>query len=413
MVGKVFNAVNGIIENIEDDKKNSEDLSLFTGIGALPVLKYLKYKCTNDPKIIEEIHVSLNKFINQLNETEVHPNYCSGLAGLAKMFDYILRKEILDKEATEDLKEALLDIDELISEITLSNTKTIDDVDFLHGSFGTAFYLLERLPYNSDPIFKESVVKLFERLANIVNEDITNASKVENEVVVDDLMHKTNCGLAHGHTAYIIIFSKFLEIYPENDLIKEVLKRSVSCLLKFESTDQNTFATFPSIAVNQITAQYDIALGWCYGDQSISLGLYKASVILQDNSLKEKAISLAYRNVNRNSLDRIFPYSSYDSGFCHGLASVAYIHKKWFAITGDDLFYKEYEKYISNILDFGEKHEGFPKFSIEGFKEAVGMLDGTIGVGMVLLDYLLGPQDYGWDNFFLLDVTSNLKNYDI
>lgn len=410
MVDKIFNVVDGIIKNIEDDKKNNEDLSLFTGIGALPVLKYLKYKFTNDPKVIEEIHTILNRFINKLNESEVHPNYCSGLAGLAKMFDYLLRKKILDKEAAEDLKEALQDIDELIFAITLKNTKSIDDVDFLHGSFGTAFYLLERIPYNSDPHFKQNVLLLFERLVNIVEEDITNSDKVENEVVVDDLLYRTNCGLAHGHLAYIMIFSKFLEIYPENDVVREVLKRSVSCLLKFESTDENTFAKFPSIAINQATAEYDIALGWCYGDQTISLGLYKASVILQNNSLREKAISLAYRNVRRNSLDKIFPYPSYDAGFCHGLASVAYIHKKWFTITGDDFFYKEYEKYISSILDFGEEHKGFPKFTLDGFKETIGMLDGSIGVGIVLFDYLLGVQDHGWDNFFLLDVTSNIKN---
>jgi hypothetical protein len=403
-----INMINNYIDiNIEDNN----DISLCNGIGALPIFYYLQFRLTNNKEYVEKIHSLITKIIEIINENEVPLSYCNGLVGVAHVFNYIRKQDVLNHEALIDIEDALLTIDESVVDYYISQTKTIDDVDFLHGSFGAAFYLIERLPDNPDIVFKNKIIQLFEILSNIVLGDIKKTNSVSNIVDCNEHTHKTNCGLAHGHISYMIIFSKFLEKIPENILVNEVLQKSVECLLQFENSNDRGLSQFPGIAVNKLTANYSTTLGWCYGDQTISLGLHIVSGVLKDEKIKEQALSLAYRNLGRNTFDTIFSSpDKYDACFCHGLSSVAYIHKKWYSISKDDNFYKEYEKLILDVLSFGDNKNGiagYQKYLGDGtYMDSIGLLDGAIGIGIVLIDYLLEFDDCGWDNFFLLDINN-------
>ncbi|MET0943957.1 MAG: lanthionine synthetase LanC family protein, partial [Flavobacterium sp.] len=316
---------------------------------------------------------------------------------------------ILSSEAFTDIEDALLAIDDNVAAYYIEQTKSIADIDFLHGAFGAAFYLVERLSDNKDFSFQEKVIKLFELLCNIILYEIKETDKVKELRDITEETHVTNCGLAHGHISYILILSKFLEHFPKNELVRETLTKSVQCVLEFESTNANDLSQFPSIAVNAKTANYTTSLGWCYGDQTISLGLYKAAGILKDASLKEKALHLAYINLARNTTDKMFSSrDNYDACLCHGLTSVAYIHKKWYSISKDEKFFNEYERLAEDVLKFGENKKGiggYQKRLGDGkLEDSVGLLDGIIGIGMFFIDYLLEFDDCGWDNLFLLDV---------
>lgn len=404
----ILRKINLINKYIDSTLDGNSDISLFNGLGGMPIFYYLQYKLSNDEKYIKKIHDLFEKIIGLINETDIKISYCNGLIGVAHMFNYIRKKGVLEIEALEDIEEALLTIDSTIIDFSIENTWTIDDSDFLHGSFGAAFYLIERLQDNQDELFKEKVILLVEKLAQIVILDVEKTKKVKGLIDYDDDTHLTNCGLAHGNVSHILIFSKFLENVPENELIKNALIDTVECLLGFETESENSFSKFPGIAVNKITANYNISLGWCYGDQTISLALYKASKILNRKDLEEKAFYLAYANLKRNSGEKMFRTQKYDACFCHGLSSVAYIHKKWYLISKDEIFFKEYERYILDILNFGENQKGiagYQKFAgKDGYIDCVGFLDGVLGIGTVFLDYLLEFDDCGWDNFFLLDV---------
>ena len=397
-----------INEHIDLTLENNTNISLFNGISGIPIFYYLNYRLTNNKEYINKIHFLLDKIIGIINETDIQLSYCNGILGIAHMFDFIRKKNILKPDASIDIEDALSFIDEYIANSILSITRTIEDIDYLHGSFGAALYLIDRYTNDSKLEFKNKVIELFEKLALIILSEIEKTKSVINNVDLDDDSHKTNCGLAHGHISYIIILSKFIDKIPENNLIKSTVVECVDCVLGFESNDENDFSKYPSIAVNKASAHYSVALGWCYGDQTISFGLYKASIVLEDEKLKQKALDLAYRNLERNTIEKIFPTKKYDASFCHGLSSVAYIHKKWFLISNDKMFYKEYVKYINEVLNFGNQEigiAGYQKLLGKGeYADSFGFLDGVIGIGIVLMDYLLEFDDCGWDNFLLLDV---------
>jgi hypothetical protein len=408
---RIHDKINMINNYIDINTEDNNNISLCNGIGALPIFYYLQFKLTNNKEYVDKIHDLITKIITIINENDVQLSYCNGLVGIAHLFNYIRKQDVLNPEALIDIEEALLIIDKNVADYYISHTKTMEDIDFLHGAFGAAFYLIERFPDNPDIVVKNKIIQLFEILSNIVLDDIKKTNSVNGVLDYTDDTHRTNCGLAHGHISFMIIFAKFVEKIPDNILVNKALQKSIECLLEFENNNDNGFSVFPGIAINKLTANYNTTLGWCYGDQAISLGLHIVSNVLEDKKIKDKALTLAYRNLARNTFDTIFSSpDKYDACFCHGLSSIAYIHKKWYSISKDENFYKEYEKLIFDVLILGDNKNGiagYQKYQGGGtYIDSIGLLDGVIGIGIVLTDYLLELDDCGWDNFFLLDINN-------
>lgn len=387
-------------------------LSLFSGLGGYPVFYYLLYELTKEEKYLREIQKYLEKIFEIINNNDEYSfSYCDGLTGIAFMFNFLLKKNILPKQTQIDVKEALSFIDVTLIDYALKNTKDFKDIDFLHGAFGAAYYLNERVLNLSKKDSSKKLISFYEKLATITIAEVKKSKNMKNLTIkeIDDKTHRTNCGLAHGHVSYIIIFIKFLANFPENKLVKEAVKQSTECLMSFMSDDENSFCQFPSIAVNKLTASYNsIPLGWCYGDQTISFALIKASEFLSDKKLAKVSHYLAEKNLSRDSINKIFSIPFYDSGFCHGLSSIAYLHKKWSLISNNEEFKVQYYNFILKLLENGNQSDksisGYQKhIGNNVFKNEVGFLTGSLGIGVVLIDYLLDINNTEWDSFFLLN----------
>lgn len=380
--------------------KNNSYVSLLTGIGGIPIFYYVLYQIEGEEVYLKKMRGVVENLYEKLDTEEYGLTYSSGLSGVAYMLNYLNERKVID-----DIGDELEFIDESITSFTEKNMKSIDDLDFLHGALGATNYLVERMKKNEKII--ASTTDLVIRLCNIINKDIRNAETVRELLEYDDDTHRTNCGLAHGRVSEIIILSKFLEQFPDNMVVRETIRDCVNCLLSFQSEDENTTCAYPSIAVNQKTANYNIHLGWCYGDQVVSLGLYKASKVLNDQEIFSKAKALAYRTLKRNTVKKALLSNFHDSAFCHGASSLAYCNKKWYQITKDSQFKENYEKFIGNIIENGKNDiglAGYRKYlGNNKFENAIGMLDGVAGIGIVLADYFLEENQVDWDSFFLLN----------
>ncbi|WP_338648507.1 lanthionine synthetase LanC family protein [Flavobacterium sp. KS-LB2] len=382
--------------------KSNENFSLFTGIGGLPLFYVMLFKLTKEKKYLRKNQEIVEELFERLNNENYNMTYTSGITGLAYLFHFLNDKGFLE----EDISETLYFLDDVILKFTKKQLKSYADIDFLHGGLGAANYLLLRTNFNS-AIESETIV-IFEKIARLVEEDISKTMLVKNVSTYDEDSHRTNCGLAHGHISNIIIFSKFLSKYKDNTLIKRILEKSVECVLSFKSVDDTTLAAFPSIAVSKTTASYRIPLGWCYGDQTISLGLYRAAKVLSSENLYREALSNARRTLRRDDFIKAFMSPLSDAGFCHGASSLAYLHKKWFEITKEKEFDVLYEKFIQEIMQKGNDNlglAGYRKFiGHNDYENSIGLLDGVIGIGIVLIDYILEDENsLSWDEFFLLN----------
>ena len=100
--GLVFNKefgfpVIGIPGTIDNDisikTSNMNKISLFNGLGALPIFYFLMYELTKKTYYIDKIHKSLERIIEILNSSVFSHTYCDGLIGIAQMFHYIKNKK--------------------------------------------------------------------------------------------------------------------------------------------------------------------------------------------------------------------------------------------------------------------------------------------------------------------------------
>lgn len=393
----------------------NEDLSLMTGIGGVPVFFYQLYKYTGDKSYIKEIENVIYFIFDKINnqEIEINPTYCSGLAGIGFMI------HLLDQ--TEELKhlelhEELDTIDDVLLEVVSIFLQNIDEIDasnkaehidFLHGIFGIAYYLLERSQYKD---YSNILILLFEKLAEIVITESNYSYLMSTKSFDDEDLYKTNLGLAHGHISYILIFCRFIEIFPNNKNVINAIKKSTETIFLFKNNSGlKNESIFPSIAVNKQTANYNIHLGWCYGDQTISYGLAKASKILKDVCLMNSAIEIAQTTLSRSDCkSALLSDKNYEPGFCHGTISVAYYHKIWFKLSNDKRFKYLYEIFKQETLLLGSSKKGlagYTKKNIYGNDiSSIGILDGISGIGIFLIDAeIKNNKSLNWQSIFLLE----------
>lgn len=398
---KIFQIVNDL------ESTKIESISLMSGYSGLPLLYSALYDLESDPNFLKKINTSLNRLIEELNNRDDYGvSYCNGLTGSAFMMEILMKKNLVRKDLQNDIDENLNFIDDLVLEYALNNTNSFEEIDFLHGALGVLHYCLERTIRNKKLINDRRIILLIEKICLFIQQNISEVDKFKYFRDVTDESPKFNCGLAHGHVSYILIFTNFLKIFGHNILVHKTLLSSINYILRFESKNQDTFSQFPGILTNHYDAKYNIPLGWCYGDQTISFSLLKASEYLNDNSLKLKAESIALKTVEREEINQIFPFGAFDCGFCHGLSSIAYMHKKWYLISGKEVFQKSYLKFIENILNESTSAGigGYQKIINYGkYEDRAGLLDGSIGIGIVLCDYLLEKNKNEWDKLFLLN----------
>lgn len=407
----VFEKVIEIEKELANSWKNVSDLSIYTGISGTPIFYYLLFNLTKEKSFEVKMYDSLEIIFSRMESQNQIVTFSGGMAGTAYMINFLIKESVLD---LEDVNDSLMSIDEVLIEKALRGTNEIKSIDLLHGSLGIGYYLLSRTHYNET--LSTRLFFLTEKIADIVDDYCSKSYKMKNQVNVDladPSVHTINCGFAHGLVSYISFFIDILEQIGHNIRIKETLIKCIKTLLEFRSPNDNSLSVFPGIAVNKHTANYNIHLGWCYGDQIVSLVLLKAGVFLQNNSLVNLAKTIAYRTLNRTSIEKSVIFHGYDSGFCHGTAGVSYLFKKWGAILKDDRFKDAANIFVRETLTRGCRINGIAGYqkALEGneYDTSYGMLDGAIGIGIVLMDSLL-EEGADWDNFFALNISPYESN---
>ena len=176
--------------------------------------------------------------------------------------------------------------------------------------------------------------------------------------------------------------------------------------MNYQSKNPESLAQIPSIVYDESDINYQVPLGWCYGDQTGSIALYSAGKVLQNEKLMEQAIAIAVKTTERDTVVKASRSELTDAGLCHGMAGVAFLHKTWYQITGDERFYDQYNYFKNQVLKRGNHNDsisGFKKYMGEedGHIDAIGLLDGSCGIGVFLIDSIL-ESNLDWGELFLL-----------
>lgn len=321
------------------------------------------------------------------------PTFCSGTSGIRWFYRYLVTSGLLDEEDYSFLKGEDAFTSQALTMLDKGN------YDFLHGAVGLGHEFLldtERPPDGFFSEFLSVLAKLKERSAS--------GGIVPAYNFVEDYVEpfKVNLSLSHG-LASILKFC--LECFNADVCRRasgEMAWNLISYLME-RINDDTDLGYFPGTVDERAPQPGGCRMAWCYGDLGIGYVLYLAGIAFGDVMLVDFAMEVLRHATQRRDFRRT---GVYDAAVCHGAAGIAHIFGKAGHLTGDPHLKEAAEFWIRKTLDMGVHSDvpsGYKKYNAlnDTFEKETGLLEGSAGIGLVLLSHLTG--DFRWDACLMLN----------
>ena len=325
-----------------------------------------------------------------LNDATANVEYCKqmglidGILGIGYAASEV--KDLLDLQ-DEDFR-----FDDDVVDL-LSSAPRLLGCDLIAGITGAGAYALR---FIEQPRANEIVDLCIEQLVEtaVVARDGTSWDFAPTmKRMTDEVNYRKRLGAAHGNAGVVAFLAKALTLGARCNPTRELLQDSVAWLVAHQRAAE---VVIPPVA----------PYGWCWGDLGIAAAFAWASRALGDSSLLEHAHQHVDRELRRPIHLTATPV---DACICHGSAGVAQVYRRLGPLLGRRDIEDAVDRWISRTLaQRTEGGIGGYKFyqsdpqSGEGFwKSNPGLIAGSAGVGMVLLDYSIGLSP-NWDAWLLL-----------
>lgn len=361
-----------VIHEISDSRSNVNiNMGLFDGgFGILLFLAY--YKRYKNNQIANNAfnyysRTLLKEFGNSIPSSHT---YCSGISGILLLIRYLQRRNMLHIDISE--AEGLLE--HYILECMYKDFDR-QSFDFMHGALGIGFYFIEKKEYQ----YVNYIVNFLFELAEKDHSNMKWKSVLYNNPTI------YNISLSHGMSS-IIMFLCSAHQCVHNDRIMPMLRGAIRYIFLQEINLNKYGSFFPPFSV-EVSIQKS-RLAWCYGDLGIALSLLRASEIIQDTDVRNKAMDILYFSTTRLDLKE---NNVTDNCICHGAAGLYMIFRRVYLDTGDILFNQTADYWLQQIINS----------PIHIKNDNLSLLNGISGVGLVLISFLMNDQQ-DWDSFFLL-----------
>ncbi|GAA4763141.1 MULTISPECIES: lanthionine synthetase LanC family protein [Flavobacterium] len=379
-----FDEINkNIFENLE-----SNSLSLYTGLSGQILFYSIYLKKNRLEANLLNFRKMIEKLFFALNNQQYNLFFCDGLVGVTFLIRHLEEEGLLEDY---DYSDFLKEVDSLFLSNLKKEAVDLNKIDFLHGNLGIANYFLE---FNLTQNISEDYNVYFETTTLIIENHLSRIQLNENNVEL------INFGLSHGLSSYLVYFTKLFKLTNENRYKQNILN-IIEVYKYFFNTNKQS--CFPSQGFSRGNSNYEVSLGWCYGDQTISYCIYKAGEVLGLKKIVDFSIEIVQHWSKKNSIELAITNPFYDNMFCHGLSGVAYLNKKWYQILKKESLINNYTLFMEEIVKSEKLFHKYDNMS-SGYKENFCLLDGSCGLGMVIIDSLEDANlENNWDRFFLLN----------
>jgi hypothetical protein len=151
-------------------------------------------------------------------------------------------------------------------------------------------------------------------------------------------------------------------------------------------------------------------IAWCYGDLGIAAALLITSRHCARADLGPFALELARGAARRPVEDSRVT----DAGLCHGAFGNAHVFGRLHAATREPCLLEAATRWLAAGLAMRQPGRGLAGFRAwqpllpgeparDLWQESASLLEGTAGIGLVLLGYLTSVEP-AWDEFLMLDL---------
>lgn len=375
------------IFEITDSLVETDDIGLFTGEAGKAILYgYLDQYFKTD-LFSNSLEQTLINSFQKLTQNNQNTSFCTGISGVLWSIHLLKKKGII--EISEDFSEFS---DEL--KTSINNYASQNNFDFLHGSDGILFYLISTGNVTDN---------LADNWLSFLN---TTSIKKDGRIWWDNERKGRkiiDLSLAHGMSNKIVLLAYIAKLYPHKKIAQELLNGAVNFLLNSKKKD-SVHALYPGF-IDENGNTDESRLGWCYGDISHAISLWRAGNLLNNPSWKNEAVNIMLHSTKRKQLGL---NGIHDATFCHGSSGLAHIYNRFYKETSIKEFDEARWYWLGETLKMDKWVDGSAGYKTwggneRGYYTEYSLLEGSIGIAMMLLGFLgddTGCMD--WDNSLLL-----------
>ena len=348
-----------------------------------------------DKKILQNAEIILAKIFDEINggnNNLNNPLLGDGLAGFAYTITYLQKNKFIDFDINSELDE----LDEYLFNAAKELIKK-DQIDYLHGASGILHYFASRA--NDSIIIKQYIDVLINDLCSRAVIDKNGIWFKNNSVERLKQNNTIDISLAHGLTGILLIFIENWPYVSNKKNVEKFIQNGIHYILSAETSAINKnrgLSHFP-ITINSTSGSKHFInrLAWCYGDLNEVLLLYRAGKLLGNSKYTEKADIIGFQSIKRKTKEETLCSNSH---FCHGTAGLAQVYKCLYAESGHFFYYDAYKYWIKQTINNIESEITQSIFA----DNAISILEGLAGVGMVLTEYINEGDQLNWSKVFLL-----------
>ena len=390
MSNDIENRVHEIAECIFKAMKNKEleiiDLGLLSGQTGIIVFcaHYLReYPNARKTKILDDY---LNLYFDRLTAGVELFTYCSGLAGILEGLRYMNKAELFNV----DYSDIENNYAPFLQEFARQNMANMN-YDYLHKYF-----------YDDTTFINESLI-LLEQMA----EKDGDIYKWKSRIGMDRTIGY-NISLSHGISSIVAVLNQINSRSINREVRDRIITNACNYIISQEIDPQKYGCYFPSTSLDNDPEEVirQSRMGWCYGDLGVATSLWQAGKLQNNEFWQKKALEVLTYSTTRKDLQNC---GIFDSGLCHGSASICMMYHYIYTQTGNILFKDARDYWVNCTLEMGHLAGGLAGYSAwggekQGYVNEYGILEGISGIGLVLLTVLSDSDDkVKWMNFFMLN----------
>ncbi|MDX3775586.1 lanthionine synthetase C family protein, partial [Chromatiaceae bacterium AAb-1] len=323
-------------------------------------------------------------------------SFGTGITGIAWLYETILQ------EQTDSYQPDFNQNTDILIQQYLEQVPDNTDIEYVLGLSGIAVYLARRNRCQQAFHCSELLVSVLEKRAHFFNETSCAWNTPLSSIYrfnKDNDNPEFNLGLAHGVPAVLAaLIALHGGLTQQKEKAEALLNAGCNWLLTQRQDPQKYGCYFGNIAEKPSQSR----LGWCYGDLTIALTLFRAGRLLQRDDLISAATEICLHASHRT------PEQSFiqDAAICHGTAGLAFIFHLLSTYCTDSRI-KTAEYFWQNELIKLYQTQGLKGFYRFGeideqptYLEDASFLNGYAGIGLYLLTTL--GQEPDWADALLL-----------
>lgn len=380
---KIDDIINHHVESIED-------AGLFTGLTGILLHKVTLWQHFSEDKYYVESERILSRIFDIIETGETNDSsYCSGLAGVGLLMQYLSKHEIFDIAYDEILNE----FNPLIIS-SLNQCLENNFLDFLYGATGIGIYLVETDETNQHTHHIEKII------AHIEQHSVLEAGgrRLDQLEPYEPPFTGCNFGLAHGLPAVLVFLTNAYKKGILQNKTSQLAKEFIDFIINNQNRVKEDISVFPNFITDHPSKQDRYSrLAWCYGDLGICCCLLQYAETFKRDDILRVATDVLRKSSHRTN--NAEPIPIIDPFVCHGGAGLAHIFNRAYNHTGEaelktsalswtdeTFFYLDDEQYMSTLKTNSNKAD---------------LLNGIAGTSIVLTS-MMSNQNPDWDRFFLL-----------